>query len=110
MVDVVGHHMSRHALQQHRRRRLRRQFVGDRDQHAGGHRGHLGVDADHRSGIGDPVALPELLHPGAHADHLPGGFDAWDQRQLHRVGRAGTMLGVDVVDPDDLVSHQHPTR
>ncbi len=106
VVNVMGHHMSRHPLQQDSRRRPRRDLVGDRHHHLLRHCGELGIDADHRSGIGNPVAFGYPVDAGAHANHVPSGFNAWNERQLHRVRRAGTVLGVHEVDPDGLVAHQ----
>jgi hypothetical protein len=109
-MNVVGHHMRCHPLQQHSRHRVRRNLVGHRDQHLLRHCGKLGIDADHRSGIGNPVAFSYSLDASAHAIHLPGGFNAWNERQLDGVGRAGTVLGVNEVDPYRLVAYQDLAR
>ena len=99
-----------HPLEQHSCRRLRRNLVGDRHQHFLRHCGKLGIDADHRSGIGHPVAFPNSLDAGAHTNHLPGGLNARNERQLDRVGHAGTVLGVNKVDRHCLVAHQDLAR
>jgi len=99
-----------HALEHHRRRLSVVDAVRDGDQAIGRHQPFLGIGADRRVGVGDPVAGLELGDAGAHRLDHAGRFEADDSRQGTRRIEAGPMIDVDVIEPDRRLPNARLTR
>src|SRR5262245_49199782 len=50
------------------------------------------------------------VRTGAGRHHGPGCLSTGNQRQRNRIGLPGTMLQIDVVNPDPPVTHDHLAR
>src|SRR5262249_51930662 len=67
----------------------------------------------------NPAQMTEVNHRGADQSgvrtragrhHGPGCLSTGNQRQRNRIGLPGTMLQIDVVNPDPPVTHDHLAR
>ncbi len=97
--------LSGHALQHHGGGGALVDGVGQRHHPVGGDQSDFGVSADRRTGVGHPVAGLEFGHALADRFHPPRAFHAQRPGQRRQRIQAGTVIDIDVVEPDGGMAH-----
>ena len=71
----------------------------------GGYHPLGGIGAE-RARVGYPIAWRHQRHVGTHGEHRPGALLSDHRRQRRQLVVTGTIINVDIIQPDRLVADQ----